>query len=344
MRLAPLEGEGMFSWWAMTLYMVVGFAAAIGTVWWCAAHDRNPLLPVSITCCAMIVPWFVGDVFNEPRHDRLTSLPTLLLWFFVPLVVASLIFGVLYTRRTGSPLYWWSAVSGWLIYPMVVEPLGDHFVSIYYPDNQPMLGTFFGRGIPWMAALGYASMVPVVAVVGYELAKRLSAKSLFILIAVVTLAEVPLEMVAHVIGWGIYTDNHALVLGVPVYCIVQNGGFIGVVVWAMSHVVPGARGWRWALVPFVQAMALLGMAVVGTFPAYLAIAFHAGPVLGWSAGLLSTAMNAAIVYKCVTSKSVARLRESTETGVKSTTMDSGRHVDRDLPIGGGGAELGGRAK
>jgi hypothetical protein len=83
-------------------------------------------------------------------------------------------------------------------------------------------------------------------------------------------------MVASHFHWMVYYGNHALIGGVPTYCLVQNGGMFAVVAWVLGWLMPHIRGWRWILVPFAVAAALPVFALLGTFPAYIAIAARQG--------------------------------------------------------------------
>ncbi|WP_131813812.1 hypothetical protein [Mycolicibacter kumamotonensis] len=227
------------------------------------------------------------------------------------MAVISVIVGVIYTVRTRSPLYFWCAVSGATLYPLVVEPLGDWFVAVWWPTNHPIVATVFDRPMPWLAVFAYLGGIPLVSVAAYHIVKRgLPAKSLLALVAAFTVIEVPGEMIAAHFDWMIYYGNHALIGGVPIYCLVQNGGMFAVVAWVLGWLMPHIRGWRWIVVPFAVAAALPVFALLGTFPAYIAIAMHAGPVVGWTAGVLSAILNAAIVVACIYSPTLRRYREA----------------------------------
>lgn len=253
----------------------------------------------------------LGNPFLQPPYDSVAQHPAVLLIVTAAMTVISVIVGVIYTVRTRSPLYFWCAVAGATLYPLVVEPFGDWFIAVWYPTNHAIAATVFGRPMPWLAVFTYLGGIPLVSVAAYHIVKRgLAAKYLLGLVVTVTVLEVPTEMIASHFHWMIYYGNHALVGGVPIYCIVQNGGMFAVVAWVLGWLMPHIRGWRWILVPFAVAAALPVIALLGTFPAYIAIATHAGPVLGWAAGILSTVLNAAIVVACTYSPTLRKYRET----------------------------------
>lgn len=253
----------------------------------------------------------LDNPFLQPPYDSVAQHPAALLVFTVAMTVISLIVGLVYTARSRSPLYFWCAVAGATLYPIVVEPFGDWFVAVWYPTNHPIAATVFGRPMPWLVVFTYLGGIPLVSVAAYHIAKRgLAAKYLLGLVVVVTVCEVPTEMIASHFHWMVYYGNHALIGGVPIYCLVQNGGMFAVVAWVLGWLMPHIRGWRWILVPFAVAAVLPVFALLGTFPAYIAIAGHAGPVVGWTAGILSTALNAAIVVACVYSPTLRDYRET----------------------------------
>ncbi|OSC33955.1 hypothetical protein B8W67_08945 [Mycolicibacillus koreensis] len=233
--------------------------------------------------------------------------------------------GVVYTARTRSPLFIWCAVAGALLYPFFVEPLGDWFVAVWFPTNHPVVTTMFGRAVPWLAVFFYLGGIPVAAVAAYHIVKRgLPAKYLLGLIGVIAILEVPGEMVASHFDWMIYYGNHALIAGVPIYCLVQNAGMFAVVAWVLGWLMPHVHGWRWVLVPLAVAAVLPVYAVLGTFPSYIAIAAHAGPAVSWTAGIVSTALNAAIAIACIYSPTLRKYREA--AAAQSPQAPTDRHA------------------
>lgn len=252
---------------------------------------------------------YLAGIFLDPPTDavaRYTLAPLLLAG--IPLVCA-VIFGIVYTRRTRDPLFFVAMLTGVTVYPWLVEPLGDYFVAAWYPVNLDLIGEPFGRPIPWYSLLFYAWFIPVGGLIAYTIAKRgLPARRMIQFVILMGIIELPLEFVGSQFNWIVYYGNHALVWGVPIYCFVQNPGFLAVMAWALVVMLPKVHGWRWVLVPFVLGGCLLGLAILGTFPAYIAIAAGAGPVVGWSAAILSTFMNAALVAACIYAKPLQRLR------------------------------------
>jgi hypothetical protein len=292
----------------MTALMCALFAATVATLVIYGRQDRSPLLPVALLSGAMIAAWFIFDMPVAPPRV-LTNHPHVITVALVPVLIASWTFGAVYTWRTRSPLFVLSALAGATLWPFITEPLGDQFVTTVYPANTDIVATVFGRGMPWGVLLGYAATVPLVMVAAVEIARRLPAMRVLLLVLGVCVAEVPFEMVTSHYNLIHYYANHALILGVPIYCIAQNGGFIAVTLWGYAHIAPRLQGWRWALVPLVVFAALPCYAMFATFPAYLAIHYHASPVVGWTTGILATAINAAVAVACARSRAVARLRQ-----------------------------------
>ncbi|QIS14917.1 hypothetical protein [Nocardia arthritidis] len=250
--------------------------------------------------------------FLAPPVDTVTQYPLFTVLASALLVVISLLFGIGHTLVTKSPLYFCSAVAGWTLYPFFVEPIADHFLAVWYPSNHYVAATMFDRPIPWFVVLFYAGGIPLVSVLAYEIVRHgLPARYLLGLVAFVTVIEIPIEVVAGQFNWMVYYGNHAVILREPIYCVPQNGGMFAVVAWVLAWLIPRTRGWRWVFVPFAVAAVLPVFALVATFPAYIAIADHAGPTVGWAAGILSTVLNAAVVVACVYSPTLQRLRRNT---------------------------------
>lgn len=260
----------------------------------------------------MTIAALTGPFLDPPTH-LVAEYPVVPLIMGAVIAAASLVFGVIYTKRTGSPLYFWGAVSGLLLYPFLVEAGGDWFLAMWYPTNLDIAATSFGRPVPWFVILFYLGFVPFVAVAGYEIAKRgMPGKRLVQLVVVVAIIELPMEILGGHFGWMNYYGNHATLFEVPIYCYVQNAGMLAVVAWVLAWLLPHIHGWRWITVPFALALTLPAYAMVTTFPAYIAINAGAGPFWGWTAGIVSTILNAAAVLACIYSPTLRRLRESAQ--------------------------------
>ncbi|KZM76041.1 hypothetical protein [Nocardia terpenica] len=248
----------------------------------------------------------------DPPVDTVAHYPLVTLICALVFVVVSAVVGIGYTLLTRSPLYFWTAVAGATLYPFLVEPLGDHLIAVWYPSNHYIAATVFDRPMPWFVVLFYLAGIPLVSVAAWEIVRRgLPARVLIGLLIAVTILEIPIEMIANRLGWMRYYGNHATIVDVPIYCLVQNAGMFAVVAWVLAWLLPRTHGWRWLLVPFAVAATLPALALAGTFPAYIAIATHAGPALGWAAGLFSTILNATIVTACVYSPPLQRFRSTT---------------------------------
>jgi hypothetical protein len=253
----------------------------------------------------------LAEFFLDPPRDILARYPLIPLVMAGALFALAVVIGFVYTRRTRSPLFIWAAVAGLTLYPLFVEPLGDWFVAVWYPTNFDIAATVFARPMPWFVVLFYGAGIPVVTVAAYEIAQRgLPAKRLLQLVIAVTVIELPIEILGSHFGWMNYYGNHATAFGVPIYCFVQNAGMFAVIAWVLAWLMPHIHGWRWVAVPFALAAVLPVFALITTFPAYLAIAAGAGPVLGWLAGIAATVLNAAVVAACIYSPALNRLREA----------------------------------
>lgn len=298
--------------WLLTVVMALLAAAAAGVYWRSVTLGRNPLVLLGAITAALLAAFNIAGVaLPQPVGVQASHTDTVLL-VAVIVVLTNVPLLAYYVRRGDARLVACGLFAGAIVYPFLAEPAGDIYIAVTYPGNLDHAATVFGRAIPWHVVLIYAAGIPVVMTAGYRLARHRGARGLLLLAAATTVLEVPFELISAHYGWMHYFGNHALVGGVPIYCFVQNGGFVAVTVAALAWLEP-LRGWRWALVPFVHPAALVALTLVGTFPAYLAIAFHAGPAVGWLAGILATLLNLGIVVACAFSPAVARLREGAET-------------------------------
>ena len=259
-------------------------------------------------------------LFREPPRHLLAHHPTTALVVFAAMALTVLVWGVLYTLRTRSPLFVWCVIAGATVYPFFVEPLGDIVIATWYPKNLDLAATVFGRPMPWIVPCFYVAFIPTMSIAAYTLAKTSSPRRLLAFAAVVGVLECGFEMLLSHYDWIHYYANPATIFGVPIYCLVQNGGFLVLIAWFLAVALPRTHGWRWALVP-VGLMGALGvLAVGGTWPAYLAIQVGASTAVIWVAALISTVLNAAIVVWFAYSPQLRRLREGAElTGTSSGT-------------------------
>jgi hypothetical protein len=251
-----------------------------------------------------------AGIFLDPPRDVVAQHPTWPLVVAAAIALASLIVGIAYTMRTRSPLYVWLGLSGILLYPFVVEPIGDYFVAVWYATNLDIAATPFGRPIPWFAVFFYGGGIPLVSVGAHWITKRLPPARLLAFVGAVSVLEVPIEIVGNHLHWMTYYANPATIGGVPIYCWVQNGGMFVGVAWVLAWLLPRTHGWRWGLVPFAVAALLPVYAIAGTWPAYLAIHLQASDAVIWAAAIVSTVLNAAIIVWLAYSPTLRRLRET----------------------------------
>lgn len=293
--------------WVLTVVMALLAAGAFAGYWRAVQAGQSPLIVVGACTAGMLAVFYSSGVaLPQPDtiHARHTDAVLVVAAIFIVLNARLLVY---YGRHGDARLVAGGLFAGAVLYPFLVEPSGDIFDAIYYPHNLGVVATIFGRDIPWHVPLIYATGIPMLMTTGYRIARSRGTRGLLLFAATTSVLEVPFEMISAHYGWMHYYSNHALVSGEPIACFVQNGGFVVVGVAAVAYLEP-LRGWRWALVPFAQAGALVAMAMVGTFPVYLTSAFGSGPAYGWAAGILAVFLNLAIVVACATSPAVARLR------------------------------------
>lgn len=297
--------------WVLTVVMALFAAGAMAGYWWAVTNDRSPLVPVSVCTAGMLVAFYTSGVaLPQPTADDATHTTAVLVVaaIFIALNTRLLIH---YARKGDARLVLGGLFAGCVLYPFLVEPSGDIFDAVYYPENLGVVATIFGRDMPYHVPLIYATGIAVMMTTGYRVARTHGAQGLLIFCAVSSVLEVPFEMISAHYGWMHYYSNHAMISGVPIALLVQNGGFVAVGVAAVAYLEP-LRGPRLALVPVAQAGALVALAMVGTFPVYLTSAFGSGPVYGWAAGIFSLLLNLVIVVACAKSPAVARLRTGVE--------------------------------
>lgn len=239
-------------------------------------------------------------------------------WIVLGLVcvalVTTLVSAVVITRRDGNPLFLLLLISGALLFPFFVEPAGDIILATWYPADTPAIAaTILGRHIPWFVVIGYAAGIPVACYAGYRMiVAGLSVNRILLTVSAISLSEGVIEMTAVHFGFMSYYGNHALVFGVPLSSLVQNGGMFVVIGVALAWLVPKLHGWIWAIVPLVPPMVFLAYVVACTMPNFYAIHGQFAPLPFWIAAAISTFLNGAVAVAALHTEIAKSHRRSVE--------------------------------
>ncbi|MBN7552265.1 hypothetical protein I3U54_26425, partial [Mycobacteroides abscessus subsp. abscessus] len=121
-----------------------------------------------------------------------------------------------------------------------------------------------------------------------------------------------------------YYSNNALVFGVPLPSLVQNGGFLVIIAWVLVAIRPRMRGYRWAVIPFVAPAAYLAYTIVCTLPNYFAIHLGLAPLPSWGLAGLSTTLNLLAVAIAAYSPTCQRYRDEVGTKVLGPVRTAAR--------------------
>jgi hypothetical protein len=125
-----------------------------------------------------------------------------------------------------------------------------------------------------------------------------------------------------------YYSNNALVYGVPLPSLVQNGGFLVMIAWVLVAIRPHMRGYRWAIIPFVAPGAYLAYTIICTLPNYFAIHLGLGPGPSWAIAILCTALNLLAVVIAAYSPTCQRYRDA----VGATVLGPARGAPSKQPV------------
>lgn len=236
-------------------------------------------------------------------------------WGFLAFTLVSFVATLMWAVRLGVRSRDWlplilmggGALCGFL------EPLGDILGATFYPLNTPLLVfELFGRHIPLYVFVGESMFFTTAVYYAYRfLATGMSVARLMIIIVVFSLFDAAMEMTAihfHVMTY--YGNNPTLVLGLPLYALIQNGALAVVGGWAILIAMPHLAGMqRMLLIPLIP-IAFGLQAFIATWPMYLALNAGASRSTLLLVGALVTVTNAALPLLCIYSRSVRQYRTS----------------------------------
>lgn len=236
-------------------------------------------------------------------------------WTVVGVLTAMLVVSVLYVgwltarRDEDAIMYWLIMLGGVTVLPYFVEPWLDVIGATTYMTNALPYVTIADRPLPLFVPLVWVGTAPT-AVIVYQMIKRgLPAWTLISFAVVFGVAECIGEMTNCHFGLMQYYSNNALVFGVPLPSLIQNGGFLVIIAWVLVLIRPQMRGWRWAVVPFVAPAAYLAYTIVCTLPNYFAIHLGLSPLPSWLLASLSAGLNLLAVVLVAYAPSVQTYRD-----------------------------------
>ena len=194
--------------------------------------------------------------------------------------------------RTALPFVVFASATLWL----PNEPFIDQILGFQYASDAP--GTMYieaGRPIP-VSVLGVGAMFFIFTWIIYRLILSGTPRSRIVAIAVVAgVIDWPLEMLAiHYNVFEYYGHNPSRVLGLPLTSMVQNCFVYVFMASVLVLCAPRMKGWRALLFLPVIPGCYYGVALVCTWPAYLALHTGASTGLFIPLALISAAMNAYI--------------------------------------------------
>ena len=214
-----------------------------------------------------------GELILPPileYNETFASIATWGLWLGA---IATLIWALnkLAREKEALPLVLW--IAGCVT--TNVEPVGDLVGQIVWASDMPWFSyTLMNRDLPSFILVGLA---PFYAVPGYYLYKQLLAGASLrrILIISVICAGVPefgLEMLMVHYGVLGYYGNPTLILGLPIYTIVQNSTLLAVVAVGIYFCATRLRGLGQMWIIIAMPGVVFGYVVGATWPVYIALA------------------------------------------------------------------------
>ncbi|MCU1642843.1 MAG: hypothetical protein JWN03_3118 [Nocardia sp.] len=257
---------------------------------------------------------------SPPITEAGTVAAWLLLGVAIASVVGALIFAaglVIAKDRETSVLFWLVTAGAVVVFSFYVEPWLDFIGATTYLTNvfDPVV-TIVDRPIPWHVVLTYSGGIAPATIIAYLIIKQgRSAKVLFAWAAFISVAECIGEMISCHYGVMLYYSNNALVLGIPMPSLVQNGGMFVLIGWAMAAMLPHLHGRRRiVVVPFIAPAVYLAYTLLCTLPSYYAIHNNASSAVSWTLAIVSTALNLGAVIFAGYAPTVTRLRAAAQSG------------------------------
>ncbi|ORA58516.1 hypothetical protein [Mycobacteroides franklinii] len=241
-------------------------------------------------------------------------------WTVVAVLVACLAISLVWVgwmtarKHEDALMYWLIMLSGVTILPYFVEPWLDVIGATTYMTNALPYVTIAERPLPIFVPLVWVGTAPTALIVYEMIKKGWAAWTLIVFALVFGIAECIGEMVNSHFGLMKYYSNNALVFGVPLPSLVQNGGFLVMIAWVLAVIRPHMRGYRWAAVLFVAPGAYLAYTIMCTLPNYFAIHLGLAPVPAWVLAALSTGLN--LLAVCIVACSPTCQRYRDEVGAK----------------------------
>ncbi|WP_239001726.1 MULTISPECIES: hypothetical protein [unclassified Mycobacteroides] len=234
-------------------------------------------------------------------------------WGFLAFTVVSFIATLVWALRLGVRSNNWlplilmagGALCGFL------EPLGDILGATFYPLNTPLLVfELFGRHTPLYVFVGESMFFATAVYYAYRfLVTGMGVARLLVIIVVFSLFDAAMEMTAihfHVMTY--YGDNPTLILGLPLYALIQNGALAVVGGWAVLIAIPRLAGLqRLLLIPLVP-IAFALQAFIATWPMYLGLNSGASRSVLLLLGLVVSITNAALPLLCIYSRTARTYR------------------------------------
>ncbi|OHT85353.1 hypothetical protein BKG68_13985 [Mycobacteroides saopaulense] len=236
-------------------------------------------------------------------------------WGFLAFTAVSFVATLVWAVRLGLRSQDWlpltlmggGALCGFL------EPFGDILGATFYPLNTPLLVfELFGRHIPLYVFVGESMFFATAVYYAYRfLVTGVGVARLLIIIVIFSLFDAGMEMTAiHFDVMTYYGDNPTLVLGLPLYVLIQNGALAVVGGWAVLIAIPHLTGKQRLLLALLVPIAFGLQAFIATWPMYLALNTSASrsALLLW--GIVVTITNAALPILCIYSRTARQYRSS----------------------------------
>ncbi|QIS04226.1 hypothetical protein F5X71_19510 [Nocardia brasiliensis] len=260
-------------------------------------------------------PMLLAGTWTPPPVTEAGPLAAwLLLGVGLASVLASLVYaaGLALARdRENAKLFWLITLGALVVFSFYVEPWMDVIGATTYMTNvfDPVV-TIVDRPIPWHVVVAYTGGIGVATMGAYLLIRNgRPARELFGWAAFISVTECLGEMISCHYGVMLYYDNKALVFGVPMPSLIQNGGMFVLIGATLAALLPRLHGWRRAVVvPFVAPAVYLAYTLLCTLPSYYAIHNDASTAVSWGLSIVSTALNLGAVIAAAYAPTVVRLR------------------------------------